>query len=415
MASPYTDSLEKPSLTGKSNTMQKRKLGNLEVSELGFGCMNIAWAYGGPTPKEKAIALIRKAYESGIRLFDTAEVYGPFYSEEIVGEALKPFRNEVVIATKFGFEIDPNTKERRGLNSQPKYIKANVERMLRRLQTDHIDLLYQHRVDTNVPIEDVAGAVAELVKEGKGKHFGLSEAGAATIRRAHKEFTVTAVQNEYSFWTRDPEHEVLPVCEELGIGFVPWSPLGMGYLSGEIAQGFPFRKDDLRVTASFPRFSDENLIKNRPIVNILQRMAHEKDATAAQIDLAWLLAKKPFIVPIPGTINPNHLDENNAAVRVELTQAEMQELENDFAKEKVYGNRAPESIAAVHDIGVNIGTCALKVHPIINAPDFVCIQTIFFSPHLWFWKDPVVWNLKYSRITVIMIGHYRLINILICY
>lgn len=338
------------------SSFKKRKLGSLEVTELGFGCMNIAWAYGGPTPKEKAIAIIRKAYESGIRFFDTAEVYGPFYSEEMVGEALKPFRHEVVIATKFGFEVDPVTKARNGLNSQPKYIKASIERMLKRLQTDHIDLLYQHRVDPNVPIEDVAGTVAILVKEGKVKHFGLSEAGEATIRRAHKEFPVTAVQNEYSFWTRDPEHEVLPVCEELGIGLVPWSPLGMGYMSGQIAQGFPFRKDDLRVTTSFPRFSDENMMKNRPIVNILQKMAHEKDATPAQIDLAWLLAKKPFIVPIPGTTNLNHLYENIASVNVALTEADILELETAFAKEKVYGNRAPESIAAVHDIGVNIGS-----------------------------------------------------------
>lgn len=364
-ASPGTNNSEVSHVSGnkvKSNTMKKRKLGSLEVTELGFGCMNIAWAYGGPTPKEKAIAIIRKAYESGIRFFDTAEVYGPFYSEEIVGAALKPFRKEVVIATKFGFEIDPVTQERRGLNSQPKYIKANVERMLKRLQTDNIDLLYQHRVDPNVPIEDVAGAVADLVKEGKVKHFGLSEAGAATIRRAHKEFKVTAVQNEYSFWTRDPEHEVLPACEELGIGIVPWSPLGMGFLSGEIAQGFPFRKDDLRVTASFPRFTDENLIRNRPIVNILLKMAHEKDATPAQINLAWLLAKKPFIVPIPGTTNPNHLDENNAAVSVELTEADMQDLENAFAKETVFGNRAPASIAEAHDIGVSIGSSSIGTH-----------------------------------------------------
>lgn len=347
--SNYTDSLN-------SDSISRRKLGSLEVTELGFGCMNIAWAYGPATPKEKAVKIIRSAYEKGVRFFDTAEVYGPFYSEEMVGEALKPFRNEVVIATKFGFEVDPVTKERRGLNSQPKYIKASVERMLKRLQTDYIDLLYQHRVDPNIPIEDVAGAVADLVKEGKVKHFGLSEAGEATIRRAHKEFPVTAVQNEYSFWTRDPEHEVLPVCEELGIGFVPWSPLGMGYLSGQIAQGFPFRKDDLRVTASFPRFTDENMMKNRPIVNILQKMAHEKDATPAQIDLAWLLAKKPFIVPVPGTTNPNHLDENLAAVNVVLSESEIMQLENAFLKETVFGNRAPETIAAVHDIGVNIGS-----------------------------------------------------------
>lgn len=358
LASSLTNTNRHPGQVNQTNpsSIKTRKLGQLEVTELGFGCMNIAWAYGGPTPKEKAIAIIRKAYEAGIRFFDTAEVYGPFYSEEIVGEALKPFRNEVVIATKFGFEVDLNTKERRGLNSQPKYIKANVERMLKRLQTGHIDLLYQHRVDPNVPIEEVAGAVADLVKEGKVKHFGLSEAGGATIRRAHKVFPVSAVQNEYSFWTRDPEHEVLPVCEELGIGLVPWSPLGMGYLSGQLAQGFPFRKDDLRVTASFPRFSDENMMKNRTIVNILQRMAHEKDATPAQISLAWLLAKKPFIVPIPGTTNPNHLDENNAALNVVLTGADIIELEDAFSNETVFGNRAPAGIAAAHDIGVNIGS-----------------------------------------------------------
>lgn len=339
-----------------SSELNKRKLGNLEVTELGFGCMNIAWAYGGATPKDEAVKLIRSAYEQGIRFFDTAEVYGPFYSEEIVGEALKPYRNDVVIATKFGFEVDPVTKARKGLNSQPKYIRANVERMLKRLQTDHIDLLYQHRVDPNVPIEDVAGTVGELIREGKVKHFGLSSAGEATIRRAHKEFPVSAVQNEYSFWTRDPEHEVLPTCEELGIGLVPWSPLGMGYLSGQFAQGFPFRENDLRVTASFPRFSDENMIKNRPIVNILQKMAHEKNATPIQINLAWLLAKSSNIVPIPGTVNPYHLEENIASVNVELTKADMKTLEDAFAKETVYGNRAPEGIAAAHDIGVDIGS-----------------------------------------------------------
>ncbi len=339
-----------------SSELKKRKLGNLEVTELGFGCMNIAWAYGPETPKKQAIALIRKSYEHGIRFFDTAEVYGPFYSEEVVGEALKPYRNDVVIATKFGFEVDPVTKARKGLNSQPKYIRQNVERMLKRLQTDHIDLLYQHRVDPNVPIEDVAGTVGDLIKEGKVKHFGLSCAGEATIRRAHKEYPVTAVQNEYSFWTRDPEHEVLPTCQELGIGLVPWSPLGMGYLSGQYAQGFPFRENDLRVTASFPRFSDENMIKNRPIVNILQKMAHEKNATPIQINLAWLLAKSPNIVPIPGTVNPYHLEENIASVNVELTKDDIKTLEDAFSQETVYGNRAPEALAAAHDIGVNIGS-----------------------------------------------------------
>ncbi|MCZ2337018.1 MAG: aldo/keto reductase [Chitinophagales bacterium] len=339
-----------------SSELKKRKLGNLEVTELGFGCMNIAWAYGPETSKEHAIALIRKSYEHGIRFFDTAEVYGPFYSEEVVGEALKPYRNDVVISTKFGFEVDPVTKARKGLNSQPKYIRQNVERMLKRLQTDHIDLLYQHRVDPNVPIEDVAGTVGDLIKEGKVKHFGLSSAGEATIRRAHKEYPVTAVQNEYSFWTRDPEHEVLPTCQELGIGLVPWSPLGMGYLSGQFAQGFPFRENDLRVTASFPRFSDENMIKNRPIVNILQKMAHEKNATPIQINLAWLLAKSPNIVPIPGTINPYHFEENITSVNVELTKDDIKTLEDAFSQETVYGNRAPEALAAAHDIGVNIGS-----------------------------------------------------------
>lgn len=342
-----------------NSAFKKRKLGTLEVTELGFGCMNIAWAYGPPTDKKKAIEIIRKAYESGIRFFDTAEVYGPFYSEEMVGEALAPFRNEVVIGTKFGFEVNPITQERRGLNSRPEYIKQNVERMLKRLKTDRIDLLYQHRVDPNVPIEDVAGAVADLVREGKIKHFGLSEAGAATIRRAHKEFPVSAVQNEYSFWTRDPEHEVLPICEELGIGFVPWSPLGMGYLTGKIKPDHQFHKDDLRLSATFPRFTKEALLKNQPIVDILQQMAKKKDATPAQIDLAWLLARKPFIVPIPGTTNFNHQQENFGAAKVELTTADMQELETAFAKVQVFGNRAPESIAAAHDIGVNIGSSSI--------------------------------------------------------
>lgn len=352
-------------ISGKNkNTMEqkvkgKRRLGKLEVTELGFGCMNIAWAYGPPTEKKKALEIIRKAYESGIKFFDTAEVYGPFYSEEVVGEALKPFRNELVIATKFGFEVDPQTKERRGLNSRPEYIKQNVERMLKRLQTDRIDLLYQHRVDPNVPIEDVAGAVADLVKQGKVKHFGLSEAGAATIRRAHAEFPVTAVQNEYSFWTRDPEHEVLPVCEELGIGFVPWSPLGMGYLTGKIQPNHQFHKDDLRLSASFPRFTKDAIIKNRPIVDILQAMADKKRATPAQVALAWLLARKPFIVPIPGTTNLTHQQENFGASEVKLTAEDMQELETAFSKVQVFGKRAPESIAAAHDIGADLGSSSI--------------------------------------------------------
>ncbi len=339
--------------------IKKRKLGNLEVTEIGFGCMNVARAYGPAKDKKTAVEIIRKAYDMGIRFFDTAEVYGPFYSEEMVGEALKDIRKEVVIATKFGFEVDAVTKERIGYNSRPEYIKINVERMLKRLQTDYIDLLYQHRVDPNVPIEDVAGAMADLVKDGKIKHYGLSAAGAATIRRAHKEFPVTAVQNEYSFWTRDPEHEVLPVCEELGIGLVAWSPLGMGYLSGKIKPGHQFNNDDMRFTASFPRFTDEALLKNQPIVEILQEMANKKNASPIQINLAWLLARKPFIVPIPGTTNFEHMEENLGAVNVELSSADMQELETAFAKVEVFGNRASEPFIAAHDIGVNIGTSSI--------------------------------------------------------
>jgi aryl-alcohol dehydrogenase-like predicted oxidoreductase len=346
----------------EKQALKKRMLGKLEVTELGFGCMNIAWAYGPPTEKQKAIEIIRKAYETGITLFDTAEVYGPFYSEEMVGEALSPFRKNVVIATKFGFEVDPVTKERRGLNSRPEYIKQNVERMLTRLKTDYIDLLYQHRVDPNVPIEDVAGAVADLVREGKVKHFGLSEAGAATIRRAHKEFAVSAVQNEYSFWTRDPEHEVLPVCEELGIGFVPWSPLGMGYLTGKVLPDHKFDKDDLRLSATFPRFTKEAIIKNRPVVDILQKVADKKGATSGQIALAWLLARKPFIVAIPGTTNLMHQKENFGAAQVKLSEADMNEMETAFSKIEVFGKRAPDSIAAAHDIGADLGSSSAGTH-----------------------------------------------------
>lgn len=339
-----------------------RRLGRLEVSTLGFGCMNIAWAYGPRTEKVAAIKLVRDAFDAGHRFFDTAEIYGPFYSEEVVGEALKAHRNEVILATKFGFEIDPQTGERRSLNSRPEYLKPSVERMLKRLQTDHIDLLYQHRVDPQVPIEDVAGAVGELVRQGKVRHFGLSEAGGATIRRAHAEFPVTAVQNEYSFWTRDPEHEVIPVLEELGIGLVPWSPLGMGYLTGTIRPGHKFQSPDLRSDLSFPRFTDEGLAKNLPVLAILERTAKEKDATAGQIALAWLLARKPFIAPIPGTTNPAHLRENIAAAKVTFTESDMRELEASFAKIEVFGQRAPDSLMAAHDIGVNIGTSSKGNH-----------------------------------------------------
>ncbi len=334
-----------------------RRLGSLEVTELGFGCMNIAWAYGNPPKKEDAIQLIRNAYEQGARFFDTAEIYGPHKSEEMVGEALKPFRNEVVIASKFGFDIDFKTAQMKGgLNSNPAHIKQAVDHMLQRLQTDRIDLLYQHRVDPNVPIEDVAGTMAELIQQGKVLHYGLSEAGAATIRRAHAEHPVTAIQNEYSFWTRDPEAEVLPVCEELGIGFVPWSPLGMGYLTGKVTPDYPFADSDIRKTLNFPRFTDEALIKNRPIVALLQNVGARHEATPGQVALAWLLAKKPFIVPIPGTRLINHMQENMGAVKVKLSAADIKELETGFASTGVFGDRAPERLKESHDIGTSLGT-----------------------------------------------------------
>jgi aryl-alcohol dehydrogenase-like predicted oxidoreductase len=342
----------------KAGELTTRKLGALEVTAMGFGCMNLAWAYGPPLDEKRAIQLVRKAYESGVRFFDTAEVYGPFYSEKIVGEALAPFRKEVVIATKFGFNITP-AGETVGLTSRPENIRRVAEESLKRLKTDVIDLFYQHRVDPTVPIEEVAGTIAELVKEGKVKHFGLSEAGAATIRRAHAEHPVTAVQNEYSFWTRDSEQEVLPACEELGIGFVPWSPLGMGYLTGKITQDHRFAPEDLRTNAKFPRFTKEALARNRPIVDILQRMADQKGATPGQISLAWILARKPYMVPIPGTTKLEHLAENLGANGVELTPADMQVLESEYSQAKVFGKRAPEDFIAQHDLGCNIGTSSI--------------------------------------------------------
>ena len=348
-------------LDKRVSEMNTRKLGSLEVTEMGFGCMNLAWAYGPPIDEKLAIQLVRKAYEKGVRFFDTAEVYGPFYSEKIVGEALAPFRKDVVIATKFGFDITP-AGETVGLTSRPENIRRVAEESLKRLKTDVIDLFYQHRVDPTVPIEDVAGTVAELVKEGKVKHFGLSEAGAATIRRAHAEYPVTAVQNEYSFWTRDSEIEVLPVCEELGIGFVPWSPLGMGYLTGKIAPDHQFAQEDLRSNAKFPRFTKEALINNRPIVDILQRMADKKGATPGQVSLAWILARKPYMVPIPGTTKIDHLGENFGAIKVELTSEDMQELEAGYSKAVVFGKRAPEDFIAQHDLGCNIGTSSIGTH-----------------------------------------------------
>lgn len=340
--------------TPKSVRSELRRLGPLEVSALGLGCMNMVWAYGPPVDKSHAISVIRAAYERGVTFFDTAEIYGPFTDEEYVGEALSPFRDKVVIATKFGFDIDPDTRRINGLNSRPEHIKRVVEASLRRLRTDRIDLLYQHRVDPNVPIEDVAGAVKDLIREGKVKHFGLSEAGGATIRRAHAVQPVAAVQNEYPVWTRDPEHEVLPTCEELGIGFVPWSPLGMGYLTGKVTPSATFPAGDLR--GMFPRFTPEALGANRPVVELLERVGRRKGATPGQVALAWLLALKPWIVPIPGTTKLNHLEENLGALKVELTAADVKEIEDGFAKIRVQGARTTEQLLAQSDIGAKLGT-----------------------------------------------------------
>jgi aryl-alcohol dehydrogenase-like predicted oxidoreductase len=341
--------------------MQKRTLGNsnLEVSAVGLGCMNLNWAYGPPTDKQEAISLIRSAYERGVSFFDTAEAYGPRLNEEVVGEALAPFRDRVVIATKFGFDIGPDG-EFRGLNSRPEHIKQVAEASLERLKTDRIDLLYQHRVDPNVPIEEVAGAVKELIEEGKVGHFGLSEAGGATIRRAHAVQPVAAVQNEYSVWTRDPEHEVLPTCELLGIGFVPWSPLGMGYLTGDVTPSASLDRDsDLR--ARFPRFTPEAREANRAVVDLLGEIARRKQATPGQVALAWLLAQKPWIVPIPGTTKLGHLEENLGAVEVELTADDLAEIEDGFAGLRVHGARASEDQLAGIDEGAKLGTRSIDL------------------------------------------------------
>jgi aryl-alcohol dehydrogenase-like predicted oxidoreductase len=325
--------------------MKTRKLGSLEVSELGSGCMSISANYGPPADRDQGIKVIRTAYEKGVTFFDTAEVYGPYTNEDLVGEALAPFRDKVAIATKFGFNLDGPA----GLNSRPEHIKKVVEGSLMRLRTDRIDLYYQHRVDPAVPIEDVAGALKDLIAEGKVLHFGLSEASAKTIRRAHAVQPVTAVQTEYSFMERDPEKNgVLAVCEELGIGFVPWGPVGMGYLTGKIdARTRLDPKTDLR--AGFTRFSPENLAANRPVVELLERFAAKANATPAQLALAWLLAQKPWIVPIPGTRNPAHLAENLAAVNIQLTPANLRELEAAFSRTVVHGGRMNEMQMQVVD------------------------------------------------------------------
>jgi len=324
--------------------MQKRKLGksNLEVSALGLGCMGMSYGYGPASDKKEMISLIRSAVERGVTFFDTAEAYGPFTNEELVGQALAPFREQVVIATKFGFAIQPNGQRSGGLNSKPEHIKEVAAASLKRLNTDVIDLFYQHRVDPDVPIEEVAGAVKDLIQEGKVKHFGLSEAGAKTIRRAHAVQPVTAVQSEYSLWTRDPEAEVLPVLEELGIGFVPWSPLGQGFLTGKIDAATKFDSTDFR--ASFPRFTPEAREANLALVELLNQIAKRKKATAAQIAIAWLLAQKPWIVPIPGTRKLERLEENIGAVEVELTPADLSEIDTAASKITIEGARLPEAI-----------------------------------------------------------------------
>jgi aryl-alcohol dehydrogenase-like predicted oxidoreductase len=339
-----------PATTNAPQTaaLPRRKLGSLEVSALGFGCMNVVWAYGPGVDKNTAISLIRSAHEQGVTFFDTAEIYGPFTSEEWVGEALAPVRDQVVIATKFGFDIDPDTRAIRGLSSRPETIRRVADASLRRLKTDRIDLFYQHRVDPNVPIEDVAGTVKELIRQGKVKHFGLSEAGPRTIRRAHAVQPVTAVQNEYSMWTRDSEPAVIPTCEELGIGFVPWSPLGMGYLTARITPQTPFHSSDLRATM-MPRFTRENRERNQPVIDLLRGWAEPRNATPAQIALAWLLTRKPFVVPIPGTTKPAHLKENLGALNVNLTTEEATQLESEFSKLRIHGARTSPSLAASHD------------------------------------------------------------------
>jgi len=331
--------------------MQRRQLGksNLEVSAIGFGCMGMSFGYGPPKDKQEMISVIRAAVERGVTFFDTAEVYGPFLNEELVGEALAPFRGKVVIATKFGFDLAPPNAEARpglvGLNSRPEHIKQVAEASLKRLKTDVIDLFYQHRVDPNVPIEDVAGAVKDLIQEGKVKYFGLSEAGAQTIRRAHVVQPVAALQSEYSLWWREPEAEVIPTLDELGIGFVPFSPLGKGFLTGKISEKTQFDKDDFRNIV--PRFAPENRRANQALVDLLGKFAQQRKATPAQIALAWLLAQKPWIVPIPGTTKLARLEENIGAAAVELTQDDIREIDSAASKIPVQGARYPERLQAM--------------------------------------------------------------------
>lgn len=324
--------------------MQKRILGkDLEVSAIGLGCMGMSSAYGPAADKQDMIRLIHKAVDMGVTLFDTAEAYGPFENEELVGEALEPLRDRVVIATKFGFDINPVSGSRGlGVNSRPEHIQQVVEASLKRLRTDVIDLLYQHRVDPDVPIEDVAGTGKDLIQQGKAKYFGLSEAGAGTIRRAHAVMPVTALQSEYSLWTREPESEIIPLCEELGIGFVPFSPLGAGFLTGKIDTNTKFDQTDFRNIS--PRFTLENREANQVLVDLLSHVAEQKQATPAQIAIAWLLAQKPWIVPIPGTTKLHRLEENLGSASIHLSEAELQEINVSAAKIQIQGARLPEAV-----------------------------------------------------------------------
>jgi len=325
--------------------MQKRKLGksNLEVSALGLGCMGMSFSYGPPKDKHEMIFLLRKAVERGITFFDTAEAYGPYINEELVGEALAPFRGEVVIATKFGWKIDPKVERGlAGLDSRPEHIKEVAEASLKRLKVDAIDLFYQHRVDPEVPIEDVAGAVKDLIQQGKVKHFGLSEAAAQTVRRAHAVQPVTALQSEYSLWYREPEKELLPTLEELGIGFVSYSPLGRGFLTGKIDADAKFGKSDFR--SQLPRFTPEALKANRVLIDLIGSIAERKNATPAQIALAWLLSRKPWVVPIPGTTKLHRLEENIGAVSIELTANDLRDINESASKITIHGARYPEHI-----------------------------------------------------------------------
>jgi aryl-alcohol dehydrogenase-like predicted oxidoreductase len=323
--------------------IQKRKLGksNLEVSAIGLGCMGMSFGYGPAKDKQEMIGVIRGAFERGVTFFDTAEVYGPFINEELVGEAVAPFRDQVVIATKFGFDLDPETGQNKGLTSRPERIRQAVEGSLKRLNTGTIDLLYQHRVDPEVPIEDVAGTVKSLIEQGKVKHFGLSEAGVNVIRRAHAVQPVTALQSEYSLWWREPEGEIIPVLEELGIGLVPYSPLGKGYLTGKIDESTDFDKNDFRNTV--PRFAPEARKANRALVDLLASIAERKKATPAQIALAWLLAQKPWIAPIPGTTKVARVEENIGAASLELTDADLREIREAASHIRVQGHRYSEA------------------------------------------------------------------------